>query len=55
MLILFAQRLNLENLMQTHAVYVGNFSDNGAMCEACFQAIVCWFGAASETVGGGIS
>lgn len=51
MLILFTQKLNLGNLMQTHAVYIGNFSDIGVMCEVCFQAIVCWFGAASVMVG----
>jgi hypothetical protein len=37
--------------MQTHAVNVGIFSDNGVMCEVCFQAVVCRFGAASVTVG----
>jgi hypothetical protein len=51
MLILFTQGFNLGNLMQAHAVYVGNFSDNGVMCEACFQAVVCWFGAASVAIG----
>jgi len=51
MLILFTQRFNLGNLIQIHAVYVGNFSDSGVMCEVYFQAVVCWFGAASVTVG----
>jgi hypothetical protein len=50
MLILFTQRFNLGNLMQAQAVYVGNFSDNGVMCEVCYQAVVCWFDAASVTV-----
>jgi hypothetical protein len=49
--ILFMQRCNLENMMQTHAVYVGNFSDSGVTCEVCFQAVVYVFSAASVMVG----
>ena len=37
--------------MQTDVVCVGNFSGSGVMCEVCFQAVVCWWGAASVTVG----
>jgi hypothetical protein len=48
---MLAQKFKLGNLMQTHSVYVGNFSDSGVMCKVCFQAVVCWFGATSVTVG----
>lgn len=52
--ILFMQKFNLRNLMQTHAMYVSDFSESGVMCEVCFQAAVTLFKVASVAVGLGL-